>query len=422
MSSSASLVEKKRGIWEGGPGIASGLKDLGGHVNSKTITAGVIAAIFGCTGPALVTINAATTAGYTQQDTVTWLFGIYVFGGLISIIMGLYYKMPIVGAYSIPGASMLGAALIGFTYNEAGASFIMAGIIVLILGVTGLMGKVMKWLPLPIVMGMIAGCMFRFGTGIVSSATALPLVCGAALLGFFVLPRLIKKFPPVLGALICGVIALIVTGGLHMEATNFSYIPPRIIVPHFNVATILSVSVPLAALVVGAENAQAIGVLYAQGYKPPVNAMTVISGFGGIAAGLVGAHNANIAGPMTAICSSEEAGPNKEGRYAAGVVNGIAFGLFGVFASFAIAFVRVIPSQLINVLAGVAMINVLINSFKDGFGSGKCRVGAFAALVIGASGISIFSIGSAFWALVGGVVISLIVEKGDFDDLVKGTK
>jgi dolichol-phosphate mannosyltransferase len=190
----------------------------------------------------------------------------------------------------------------------------------------------------------------------------------------------------VLGALILGIIALIATKGLAIESTSFAYIPPRIIVPHFNVATILTVSIPLAALIIGAENAQAIGVLYTQGYKPPINAMTVISGFGGIAAGLVGAHNANIAGPMTAICSSEEAGENKEGRYAAGIINGIFFGLFGIFASFAIAFVKIIPSQLINVLAGLAMINVLINSFRDGFQTGKCKMGAFTALVIGASG------------------------------------
>jgi benzoate membrane transport protein len=417
MSSASSPASTKHVIWEKGPGFRSGLGDLGKHVNSKTLTAGFIAAVFGCTGPALVTINAAATAGYTQADTVTWLFGIYVFGAAISIIMGLYYKTPIVGAYSIPGASMLGAALVGFTYNEAGAAFVMAGIIVLLLGVTGLISKVMKWLPLPIVMGMIGGCMFRFGTGVVTSTVALPLVCGAALVGYFILPLLIKKFPPVLGALILGLIALIATGGLHMEETSFAFIAPRIIAPHFNVATILSVSIPLAALVVGAENAQAVGVLYAQGYKPPINAMTVISGFGGIAAGLVGAHNANIAGPMTAICSSEEAGDNKDGRYAAGVINGIFFGLFGIFASFTIAFVRVIPSQLINVLAGLAMINVLINSFRDGFGSSKCKMGAFAALVIGASGISILGIGSAFWALVGGVVISLICEKKDFDSI-----
>jgi len=408
-------ASKGLSFFEKGPGFGSGLSDLGKNLNSKTITAGVVAAIFGCTGPALVTIKASTTAGYTTEQTVSWLFGIYVLGGLISLVMGLYYKIPIVGAYSIPGASMLGAALTGFTFNEAAASFIMAGIIVLLLGVTGLMGKVMKWLPLPIVMGMIAGCMLRFGTAIVTSTGESPIVCGAALIGFFFVPKLIKKFPPVLAALIFGIVALLATGGMAANAVDLKYIPPQIVIPKFNIATVLSVSVPLAALVVGAENAQAVGVLMAQGYKVPVNGMTIISGIGGILSGMFGAHNANIAGPMTAICSSEEAGENKEGRYAAGVVNGVLFAVFGLFASFAMAFVKAIPASLINVLAGVAMINVLINAFQDGFGSRKFRMGAFAALVIGVSGVSIFHIGSAFWALVGGVVVSLICEKADFD-------
>ena len=405
----------KRRIIEKGPGFRSGLADLGKHLNSKTITAGLVAAIFGCTGPALIVINAATTAGYTMEQTISWLFGIYVFGGLISLIMALYYKSPIVGAYSIPGATMLGTALAGFSFNEASGAFIMAGIIVLLLGLTGLIGKVMRWLPLPIVMGMIAGAMLRFGTAIITASVSLPIVCGAALVGFFIVPLLIKKFPPVLGALICGVIAAFATGSFTTEAVALTYIPPQFVVPQFNVATILSVSIPLAALVMGAENAQAIGVLYAQDYKPPINAMTVISGVGGVVAGLFGAHNANIAGPMTAICSSEEAGEKKEGRYAAAVVNGILFAGFGLIASFAVAFVKIIPSPLISVLAGVAMINVLLNAFQDGFGTKKFKVGAFFALVIGASGVSILGIGSAFWALVGGVVISMICEKKDFD-------
>jgi len=405
-------------IIEKGPGFKSGIADLRRNTSSKSITAGFIAAIFGCTGPALVVISAATNAGYTTEQIVSWLFGIYVFGGLISIIMALYYKMPIVGAYSIPGASMLGTALVGFTFNEAAGSFILAGIIVLLLGVTGLMGKVMKWLPLPIVMGMIAGVMLRFGTGIITSTQKAPIIGGAALVGFFIVPKLIKKFPPVLAALICGVIALLFTGGFSIEAAAVKYIPPQFVIPHFNVATILSVSIPLAALVVGAENAQAVGVLFAQGYKPPVNGMTVISGIGGIAAGLVGAHNANIAGPMTAICSSSEAGDNKEGRYVASFWNGIFFGGFGLIASFAMIFIKAIPSTLISVLAGVAMINVLLNSFKDAFGSARFKVGAFFALIIGVSGITILGIGSAFWALLGGVAISLICEKKDFDEAV----
>ena len=409
----------KFSFWEKGPGFKSGMKDLGKHLNGKTITAGVVAAIFGVTGPCLVTINAATTVGYSTEQIISWLFGIYVFGGAISLIMALYFKQPIVGAFSIPGATMMATSLMGFTFNEAAFAFIMAGVIVLILGVTGLISKVMNYLPLPIVMGMISGCMLRFGTGIITATVASPLVAGLAVLAYLVVPKIIKKAPPVLCALVVGVVAAAVTGNIGAVEGGMSYVPPQLVIPKVNVATILSVSVPLAALVIGAENAQAIGVLYAQGYKPPINAMTVISGLGGIASGLVGAHNANIAGPMTAICSSEEAGENKEGRYAASVVNGICFIAFGLLGSFTMAFIGMIPSELISVLAGLAMINVLLNALQTSF-SGRCRMGAFFALVIGASGISVLNIGAAFWALVGGVMISLITEKSDFDSFIKG--
>lgn len=405
----------KKSIIEKGPGFSSGLKDLKKNLNSKTITAGFVAAVFGCTGPALVVINASTKAGYTTEQTISWLFGIYFFGGLISFIMSLYYKMPIVGAYSIPGASMLATSLVGFSFNEAGGAFIMAGVIVLLLGVTGLIGKVMKFLPLPIVMGMIAGVMLRFGTNIVNSTMTLPIICGSAILGFFLVRKLSKKFSPILGALLLGVIAMVATGGFNSGSFELRYVAPQIVVPVFNVASILSVSIPLAALVVGAENAQAIGVLKGQGYDVPTNAMTVISGFGGIFSGLVGAHNANIAGPMTAICSSSEAGEDKSGRFAAAFANGIFFMSFGLVASYAMGFIKGIPLPLVNVLAGLAMINVLIDAFKDGFGTGNFRLGSFFAFIVGASGVTVLNIGSAFWALVVGVVVALISEKQDFD-------
>lgn len=417
-------MEKKAKFpfWEKGPGFKAGLKDLGKSLNGKTITAGVIAAIFGVTGPCLVTINAATEVGYTTPQIISWLFGIYVFGGAISLIMALYFKQPIVGAFSIPGATMMATSLMGFTFNEAAFAFIMAGVIVLVLGLTGLIGKVMRFLPLPVVMGMIVGCMLRFGTGIITNAVGSPIIAGSAIAAFFIIPKLIKKAPPVLCALVVGVIAAIATGSFSGDVGALSYTPPQFVVPHANFATILSVSVPLAALVIGAENAQAIGVLYAQGYKPPINAMTVISGLGGIAAGCVGAHNANVAGPMTAICASAEAGENKDGRFAASFVNGLCFIIFGLLGSFTMAFIGMVPSALVNTLAGLAMVNVLINSLQEAFGSGRCKLGAFFALVIGASGISLLSIGSAFWALVGGVVVSLIMEKKDFDYYLKGGK
>lgn len=400
-------------LLEKGPGFKSGLTDLPKHLNGSTIASGLISTIFGCTGPCLVTIAAASTAGFTLADTVTWVFGIYVFGGLLGLILSLYYKMPISGAYSIPGATLMGAALAGYSFNEAAGAFIIAGVIVLIIGLTGLIGKIMKVLPLEIVMAMVAGAMMRFGTGIVTNTKADPLVCGGAVLAFLLLPRLTKKIPGVVAALVVGVVLAIATGSFAGDMSGIQWIGPRVVAPKFNASLVLSCSVPLAALVIGAENAQAMGVLKAKGYEVPANTMTIASGIGGIVSGLFGAHNANVAGPMTAICASEDAGA-KDGRYVASVVNGLTFAAFGLVAVYAISFVNFIPGGLVNVLAGLAMINVLIGALRDGFSSGKFRIGAFSALCVGLSGITILNVGCAFWALVFGVVVSLICESKDF--------
>ena len=101
--------------------------------------------------------------------------------------------------------------------SDAAGGYLLAGILVLALGLSGIIGKVMRWIPLPIVMGMIAGALIRFGTGIVTSIQAIPVMGFMALAGFLVLPRLAKKVPPILGALVLGVIAAAFTGGFELE-------------------------------------------------------------------------------------------------------------------------------------------------------------------------------------------------------------
>nr|WP_245523159.1 benzoate/H(+) symporter BenE family transporter [Thermosediminibacter oceani] len=406
---------KNEPVWEKGPGFQEGLRDLRSKLNANTFTAGVVAAIFGCTGPALIVMNAAQNGKLTDAQTISWLFSVYFFGGLISIILGFYYKMPINGAYSIPGAVMLASALPLFSFNEAVGAYFIAGVLVLLLGFSGLIGRVMRWIPLPIVMAMIAGAMFRFGLEIVTSAQKAPVIAGAALAAYFIGYRLNKKISPILWSLIVGVVAALLTGGFEFENIKIAWIMPRIFAPTFSMGAFFGIAIPLAVLVIGAENAQAYGVLTAQGYKAPINAMTVISGIGGIVTSFFGGHNANIAGPMTAICSSEEAGPDKSGRYAATIVNGILFGSFGLFASAAVPFVKALPSNLVSMLAGLAMIGVLISAFEQAFAARKFKFGAFFALIIAMSGLTLFKISAPFWSLVGGVLASLIMEPDDFE-------
>ena len=402
---------------EPGPGVKAGLRDFGKSLNSRTWAAAIIATVFGCTGPILVCLAAGQNAGFTDAQVTSWVWSVYVIGGLLGIFLSLRYKLPIAGAWTIPGASMLSTSLQGFTFEQASFAFLIAGIIVFVLGITGAIGKVMKFLPIPIVMGMIAGCMFRFGTGIITNAQAAPILGIAAIAGYFVVPRIIKRCPPALSALICGVIAMLFTEHIDVSNLDLGFVGPMFVIPEPNLQAVLSVSIPLAALVIGAENAQAMGVLLGQGYKIPANAMTIFSGIGGIITSFFGGHNANIAGPMTAICAGEDAGEKKECRYTASVLNGIAFSLCGILMGYILAFVGLIPKALVGCVAGLAMIGVLMGAFQDAFKTGLCRYGAFMALVIGASNFELLSIGAPFWALLFGVLVSFLCEPKDLEKL-----
>ncbi|KZM55857.1 benzoate/H(+) symporter BenE family transporter [Aeribacillus composti] len=384
------------------------------HLNINTVSAGTLAAIFGCTGPALIIIGGAADGGLTHEQTISWLFAVYFFGGLLGIYLALKYRQPIAGAYSIPGAVLVAGALSQFSLNEIAGAYFVAGVIVLLLGITRTIGKIMNWIPVPIVMGMIVGAMIRFGTGMITSIEKAPLIAGVAVLVYLLSVRFIKVIPPILTSFIVSVILVVIMNEFQIQDQQSSFILPQILIPSFSLEAIVSVSIPLAFLVIGAENAQATGVLMAQGYKPPVNVMTIISGIGGMVTSFFGGHNANIAGPMTAICASEEAGKNKEGRYASVVVNGILFSLFGLLAGIVVPFVTALPSVLVGTIAGLAMISVLVNSLQSAFSETKFQVGAFFALIIGMSDISFFNISSPFWALVGGVLVSLLIEPHHF--------
>lgn len=407
------MTERDNGsIIERGPGFREGLRDLPAAINLNSVSAGTVAAIFGCSGPALIVIGAAAAGNLTSGQTVAWLLAIYGLGGLISLLLALRYKMPINGAYSIPGAAIMTAAFASFSFPEIVGAFIMSGAIVLLLGVTGVIGRIMHWLPMPIVMAMIVGAMIRFGVGAVDSVMAAPIIAGSAALAFFLTMRFIKTFPPVLAALIVGLFAAVATGSIQAATVDIAFVAPEFTVPVFTMAAFFGVAVPLAALVIGAENAQATGVLMAEGYKPPVNAMTIVSGIGGILAGFMGGHNANIAGPMTAICASEQAGEDRSKRYGATVVNGLLFGAFGLLAGVAVPFVLALPRPLIAVVAGLAMIGVLLSALQHGFAKQQGhQVGAFVALLVAMSSFNLFGISAPFWALVFGVIVSLLADR-----------
>ncbi|WP_085994144.1 benzoate/H(+) symporter BenE family transporter [Oceanobacillus senegalensis] len=401
--------------------LRTNFKDLRQHLNVNTVSSGLVAAIFGCTGPALIIIGGATSGGLTYAETISWIFAVYFFSGLLGIFLSVKYRQPIAGAHSIAGAVLVSGALTHFSLNEAIGAYIVAHILVIVLGASGLIDKVMKWIPVPIVMGMIIGVMIRFATEMITSITISPLLAGSAILAFLLSSRLLKKVPPVLSALVVAVLLAVFMNEFKVQNVYDSFIIPQLIMPAFSLDAIISIGIPLALLIICTENAQATGVLMAQGYKPPNSAMAVNGSIVGLIGSLFGAHAINIAGPMTAICSANDVG-RKESRYAASVACGVFFSAFGLFAAMVVPLVIAMPIVIVSVIAGLAMLGVLINSLKTAFSDSTFQMGAFFALIIGMSGVNFFNIGAPLWAIVGSLFVSFLVENEHFVSKVKAEK
>ncbi|NLK01285.1 MAG: benzoate transporter [Clostridia bacterium] len=399
---------------EKGTGLASGIRDFFRDLNISNVSTGLIPPFLMSLGLFAVTIEVISSTGISPEQVQAWVIAIHVVGPIIGIILSLYYKNPIAGAYSIPGMFVAVGAFEFYNINQVFGAALIAGILVLILGLTGWIKRAVSYIPMPILMAMVAGVLFKWGMGIVDAFNDNHLLIVIGLLGYVFFRRVFPKIPAVLGTFIFGAVA---AGFMKMYqpigAFNFSPTTPLFCMPEFSLGAFFSVSIPLAILVIGAENMQAIAILKGLGFKPPINAMTIISGIGGVVASLFGGHNGNIAGPLTAVAASEEGGP-VEKRYVSAVFCNVVLILFGTFAAVVMSLLDLLPAPLISLVIGLVMLSIISGALETAFATKKFRVGTFFSLIIAISGVSIFQIGAPFWAVVIGCIMSFFVEPGDF--------
>lgn len=190
------------------------------------------------------------------------------------------------------------------------------------------------------------------------------------------------------------------------------------VTPAFTWSATLELVIPLALTVVAVQNVQGVAILQRMGYQPPVNAITIMSGAGSILVAPFGSQSVCLAGPMTGIVTNPSVGP-KDQRYAAAIVTGLLWMIFGLFSPMATAMSQIFPPSLINLLAGLALLEVLAGCFATAFGD-KFRFGALFTFLITISDLQLFNIGAPFWALVGGALISRLLERDDFTNRTGG--
>ena len=371
----------------------------------------VVAFLFSVTGPLVILLAVSTKGGLSREDIASWIFGGYALGGVLSIVMSVLYRQPIGMAWSIPGAVLIGPALAHLTFPEIIGAYLVTGILMLALGLTGVVRRVMAHIPMPIVMGMVSGVFLPFGIKIVTGFlddTLIAFAVVAAFLASSAITSIGRVIPPVLASLVVGIIALLASGHVVLgEPIHWALAEPRLYMPRFSGQALLELVIPLTVAVIGIQNSQGTAILQSAGYKPPVNVLTVVCGVGTLFFGLLGSVPTTVTGPSNAImCSSGV----KEQRFVAGIMYGVLLLAFGLLAPLATQIGLALPSAFIGVLGGLAMLRVLQSSLVSSFGGGL-TLGALTTFLVTISGITIFNIGAAFWGLVFGVATSWLLER-----------
>lgn len=279
------------------------LRDIGPHYISN----GIVGLVFSASGPIAVTLTVGSAGGLTQAQLASWVFAIFLSAGAATLLMSMLYRQPLGFAWSIPGTVLLGPSLQHLSFPEVVGAFFSAGVLILALGATGVVSRILAAIPLPIVMAMVAAVLLRFGTDIVTSTQADPAVAAPMVVGFLVLtalPVLGRYLPPVLGALVVGVVAVALTGRFTPEEGGPVFATAVFTAPEFTWAAQLELVIPLVLTVVVVQNGQGAAVLRSAGHCPPMNIFAVNSGIFSLLNASLGAVSACVTGPTNALLTA----------------------------------------------------------------------------------------------------------------------
>jgi benzoate membrane transport protein len=375
---------------------------------------GFIGFVFAATAPVAIILSVGSRGGLTQSELASWIFGVFFINGMISILFCWLYRQPLAFFWTIPGTVLVGPALAHLRFAEVIGAFYATGLLILLLGATGWVRRAMQVVPMPIVMGMVAGVFLRFGLDLVRSLHADVAIAGPMVAAFLLLtavPALGRRAPPLIGALVVGAIATALLGRVDTAALGaIEFVRPVVHAPAWSWAAMIELVVPLAITVLVVQNGQGFAVLKAVGHEPPIDAVTVACGIGSMLAALVGGVSTCLTGPTNAIIT---ASGEHSRHYTAGIFTGLLAMAFGLMAP---TFTRLLlnaPKAFIMVLAGLAMLRVLqaafMASFKDRF-----TLGALVSFLVTVTDLGVLNIGAAFWGLVAGFVVSWGLERRDF--------
>jgi benzoate membrane transport protein len=367
------------------------------------VSAAVVAALVGYGASVAIVIAAATALQATPAETASWLLAVCLAKAIGSAGLSWWHRVPIVLAWSTPGAALI-AATQGFTMAEGVGAFMIAGALIMLTGLFQPLGRLVALIPDAVAGAMLAGVLLPFCLKGALAVQDLPLVV-LAMVGVFALVRLWNPAFAVIAALVAGISLALITGAAIWPMVPFAVPTPVMIDPVFDMGTLLGLALPLYLVTMAGQNLPGFATLRAAGYAAPVQSALVHTGGISAMAALFGAHPVNMAAITAAICLGDDVHPDRTQRWKVGVVYGVVWVCLGLAGPAVISVLAALPGALINAIVALALLGPLLGALAAAYAVPEQRFAATMTFVVAGSGMVVAGIGGAFWGLLAGLLI-----------------
>jgi benzoate membrane transport protein len=379
--------------------------------STSAVVAGFIAMLTGYTSSLVLMFQAGQAAGLSNGQISSWIWALSIGMAICCIGLSLRYRAPIMIAWSTPGAALLITSLPGVPYSEAIGAYIFASALIVLIGLTGTFDRLMRRIPGSIAAALLAGVLFKIGLEICVAAEQQPLLVVAMLLAYLVGKRLLPRYA-VLAALIVGTVLAAVFGLLNFQQFELQLATPEWTTPSFSLAAVISIGIPLFIVAMASQNLPGMAVLRANGYDVPASPLLTTTGLTSILLAPFGSHGIHMAAISAAICAGPEAHEDPKKRYTAAIWCGVFYGIAGIFGATLAALFAALPKALILSIAALALFASIIGGLTQAMSEPDEREAALITFLVTASGMTLFSVGSAFWGIVAGLLTLEILNAG----------
>jgi benzoate membrane transport protein len=366
------------------------------------ITAALTATLVGIAGALAVVLAAAEAVGATKSESTSWVTGLWIAMALTSMILSAWHRIPIITAWSTPGAAVISATS-GVGLDAAAGAFLLAGALLMLTALIAPLGRLIERIPVAVASAMLAGVLVRFVIAMfdgvkVSPELVLPLIA------LFLVVRLWSPPAAMMGVLAAGIGLAVMQGafpgGLALELSSL-----QLVTPVFDLPVLIGVGVPLYLVTMASQNLPGAAVLRAAGYAVPMASSLAVTGLASIAVAFVGAHTVNLSAITAAICTGPDAHPDASKRWTTGIAYGVIYlGIAAIGASIVALFLG-FPVAIIKAIAGLGLMGSLTGALAQAMQDDKNRFAAVLTFAVTASGVTVLGVGAAFWGLVAGLVV-----------------